>query len=401
MSLRVLRIFIVMAVVISILQLLYYPAVDSGESFTVLSSIQIPQGLLPSNISSYNPFQFFNYQDIPMSSLPNTGMDGHSSFPSAPRKKKVAFAITITKDGPYFDGAAVLAYSIHTAMNESKEFEAHLVAFVDPGVKHREGLEFLGYEIMEKQLPVPIEEIQGDFMREKIANNGCCGATELLKLYSYTLTDYYKVVHLDMDFIIVRNFDELLREPRSLLYTTDPNMMTPRSAAPPVQGGFLVVQPNMTVYNRLTDLVREGDFKRGGGWKSSRIGSFWGGMTIQGLLAYYYNVEEPPSESRAVDRCVYNTMVDTTPCREKSLSDISSGHFTICQKPWLCFLQSKHQLCGELHAEWFRQRAKAEVWLGVTPNPMPCERNGKRAGGKKAYHPIDLHGLKGFEEMQE
>lgn len=36
-------------------------------------------------------------------------------------------------------------------------------------------------------------------------DSGCCGASEFLKLWAYTLTDYHRVVHLDMDTIIYQN----------------------------------------------------------------------------------------------------------------------------------------------------------------------------------------------------
>jgi alpha-N-acetylglucosamine transferase len=35
--------------------------------------------------------------------------------------------------------------------------------------------------------------------------SGCCGADEFIKLHAYTLTDYHRVVHLDMDSIIYKN----------------------------------------------------------------------------------------------------------------------------------------------------------------------------------------------------
>ncbi len=47
----------------------------------------------------------------------------------------------------------------------------------------------------------------------------------------------------------------------------------------------------------------------------SKIGWFWGGMTVQGVLPYYYNKVAPPGGSQIVDRCYYNTMADTEPCR--------------------------------------------------------------------------------------
>jgi len=342
--------FIVICIVLSVLQLMYYPAMQGIES--IFNVREIKTNIPLTNSSSGTP--------LPLNEVITNIKEHKEPYPpiiqSTIKKKKIAFAITITQDGPYFDGAAVLSYSVHHALNESLKYEADLIAFVDPGVVHREGLRFLGYEVIEKELPVAVKDIEGDFMRGRIEKNGCCGAKELLKLYAFTLMDYHRVVHLDMDFIIVRNFDELFDEERQFLYTTDPNMMTGGSAAPPVQGGFLVIKPNMTTYQRLVGLVREGDFRPGSGWKGARIGHFWGGMTIQGLLAYYFKMEAQPEESRAVDRCVYNTMVDVPTCRAKELSEVSSGHFTICQKPWNCWKQHKHKLCGELHMEWFRQR---------------------------------------------
>ena len=63
--------------------------------------------------------------------------------------------------------------------------------------------------MLEKKLPVEVEEIQGKLLREKISSNGCCGGWELLKLYAWTLTEYHRVVHLDVDSLVLQNFDEL------------------------------------------------------------------------------------------------------------------------------------------------------------------------------------------------
>ena len=39
------------------------------------------------------------------------------------RKKRIAFAITLTKDGFFQDGAAVLAYSIYKVSKSNKNFK--------------------------------------------------------------------------------------------------------------------------------------------------------------------------------------------------------------------------------------------------------------------------------------
>lgn len=136
---------------------------------------------------------------------------------------------------------------------------------------------------MERDLPLRIEEIEGAFLREKIAKNGCCGASELLKLYAWLLTEYHRVVHLDMDSLVLQPMDELYdRDGVDFIYTCDYGMMTPGSKACPVQGGFFVLRPDPQIYAALVDVVREGDFREGSAWGGSGIGWFWGGMTIQG-----------------------------------------------------------------------------------------------------------------------
>ena len=55
-----------------------------------------------------------------------------------PKKKKIGYAITVTKDGHFVDGALVLGYSALKVHDESKgfhsEYEAELIAFVVPTV---------------------------------------------------------------------------------------------------------------------------------------------------------------------------------------------------------------------------------------------------------------------------
>ena len=125
-------------------------------------------------------------------------------------KKKVAYAITVTKDGPFLDGALVLGYAAKRVHDSSKGFnsiyDADLVAFVAPGVvQARPILEKHGWRILEKELPVELEDIVNKEYADKMRNSGCCGASEFLKLWAYTLIDYHRVIHLDMDSIIFQN----------------------------------------------------------------------------------------------------------------------------------------------------------------------------------------------------
>jgi hypothetical protein len=129
---------------------------------------------------------------------------------SAPIKKRIAYAITVTKDGPFLDGALVLGHSAKKVHDPSKgyvsNYDADLVAFVAPGVvKAKEILEANGWRVLERRVPVEIDEIVNRKYAELMRNSGCCGADEFLKLWAYTLTEYHRVVHLDMDSIIFNN----------------------------------------------------------------------------------------------------------------------------------------------------------------------------------------------------
>jgi hypothetical protein len=82
-----------------------------------------------------------------------------------------------------------------------------------------------------------------------------------------------------------------------------------------LQGGFLVIKPSLTDYQRLVSIVMEGHYKGSSAWGGTKIGWFWGGKTIQGLLAYYYQHVQDRGRGLRVDRCIYNTMADSDRCR--------------------------------------------------------------------------------------
>ncbi|CAM9666745.1 unnamed protein product, partial [Sphacelaria rigidula] len=63
---------------------------------------------------------------------------------------------------------------------------------------------------MEKDLPVAVEDIVDDFYRGFVVNSGCCGADEFVKLHAYTLTEYHRVLHLDVDTLLLHPMDELM-----------------------------------------------------------------------------------------------------------------------------------------------------------------------------------------------
>jgi hypothetical protein len=179
---------------------------------------------------------------------------GPSATVSTPsRPKKIAYAITVTKDGPFLDGALVLGYGVmklHGSSGHplyaqiptppSSQYEAELIAFVTPQIKvARHVLQAFGWTVLERPLPVTLDEIENKNYVERMKNSGCCGADEFLKLWAYALDPqvYLRVIHLDMDSVVFGSMDEIMNADQELLYTGDYNMQG-RSPVPPVQGEF-------------------------------------------------------------------------------------------------------------------------------------------------------------------
>lgn len=125
----------------------------------------------------------------------------------------IGFAVTITGCGkdPITEGAAVLKHSIHLASvhgNLGGKYDYKMYAIYHPsGIKCAKTLESLGYTLVERETPVAVKDIEGDYLRSKIEKNGCCGEKELVKLEAYTLTQHLVVVHLDLDTLILQPLD--------------------------------------------------------------------------------------------------------------------------------------------------------------------------------------------------
>lgn len=198
------------------------------------------------------------------------------------------------------------------------------------------------------------------------------------------------------------------------------NMHAPGRKYAPAQGGFLVIRPDMDVYNEYIAIVKKGDFRQGSGW-GGQVGAFYGGMTIQGLLPYYYDVLHPEAFVE-LNHCEFNQMCinprdkptvndvvngrcrtgeeNCEDCRSVPLERVATTHFTLCQKPWLCQAHDQDRiqsrLCRKLHHEWFRVRSDMEKsWgrTGVGPSPEWKQKDHFFGyctnGGGKGYIPIE------------
>lgn len=132
-----------------------------------------------------------------------------------PKATTIGFAVTITGCGsdPITEGAAVLQHSIHLASihgNMGGRYDYKLYAIYHPdGASCAMPLKDLGYTLLQRDTPVAVADIEGDFLRENIEKNGCCGEKELVKLEAYTLIDHPVVVHLDLDVLVLKPMDAL------------------------------------------------------------------------------------------------------------------------------------------------------------------------------------------------
>jgi hypothetical protein len=201
-----------------------------------------------------------------------------------------------------------------------------------------------------------------------------------------------------------------------LMFTKDYNVVAPKRHDKPYQGGFFMIKPSLDTYNNLINIVKEGDYHVKGGW-GKKVGPFYGGMTIQGLLPWYYEYIHTGT-SVELNRCVYNSMNDNPmlvrdngtsrcrtnqetceDCRKRPQNEVVTFHFTICQKPWNC-LQYRHRddnfsLCREMTNEWYSFRSQLEQSWG---------RGGKGPGQHKpeSYHGYcTQNGAKGYIPIEK
>lgn len=176
-----------------------------------------------------------------------------------------------------------------------------------------------------------------------------------------------------------------------LLCQQPDHLIAPERPYKAVQGGFLVLRPDMAVYSELVGIIKKG-IQKPGGW-GGLVGPFYGFMTIQGIIPYYYDVlHKNKNEAIELNRCIYNQMMDNPrdntandnpqakcrtnqeeceDCRTRPLEDIVSAHYTFCPKPWNCFPNDDDtielRLCRKLHHEWFRIRSELEQSWGRDP----------------------------------
>jgi hypothetical protein len=140
-------------------------------------------------------------------------------------KKSIAYAITITScpfnsttaatdtvvtdEATVVDGPAVLSHSIHQIHARSR-YTYQLYAFVHPeALTCTSALESLGYQILVRDVPINVSEIQSPRYKEQVEEYGCCGSRELLKLWAFTLVEHDIFVHTDTDVFFTQPLDHV------------------------------------------------------------------------------------------------------------------------------------------------------------------------------------------------
>jgi hypothetical protein len=390
----------------------------------------------------------FQNVHIPAIPHPSNHKPQSQSLPLA----TIAYAVSLTGCNAHLlgDGPAVLKHSIHLSsfpQHPKSQYAYKMFAFIHPAaVSCSEIFQTLGYETRITDTPVNVSDIRGDFLREYVVRSGCCGEKEYIKLYAYTLTQFPIVVHLDLDSLVLQPLDELfqamllpsnsttntttapavifglpLPESHQLeaFFTRDYNMVHLNHPHVGVQGGFLMVKPSMNAFEEYRQVILEGDFVNGVGWKG-KYGGYFGAQQIQGICSYFYDGLHPGTGVE-LNRCIYNSMADSPyqedksgndkcidgketceNCQNTPISKIKSVHFTLCQKPWQCPSETfDTHLCKEFHKEWFRIRFDFDQSMGIQGNNVgdhyrDVYKGYCKSSGGHGYIPISLsreHGI--------
>lgn len=316
-------------------------------------------------------------QPQPQSTTSSSNNDNNNKF-----NNTVAYAISLVKcndkqtsTAGLIDAALVLRHSIHnnSVRNPASgsKYDYHMVAIVhNQAVKCSSVLKKVGFDVRVVEPPVRRERIRGEYLRNTIQREWCCGhgasfnyyyycisstinpflthslclflfvcLDEFIKWYPYRMTEFPVVVHVDIDFLFLQPMDELYD---AIIYSKDTArgrkaresipMEFPKETAwpdrvdafitrdwpqvipgrtPGYQAGFLVARPDPTVWEELTSIVLEGNYSKGfgrdNGWGGMGYGGFVGAMAMQGLMAYYYDVVRRGTAVE-LNQCRYNWM---------------------------------------------------------------------------------------------
>lgn len=243
----------------------------------------------------------------------------------------VAYAVSLIKcgdkqsnDAGLVDAALVMRHSIHKISIRNYPESGSTYDYRMYALVHRQAescsqiLKDAGFQVvMIEESPVKPSEIQGEFLRNNIHTEWCCGADEFVKLYAYTLPEPL-LVHVDIDFAFLKPMDFLFdailypkdspegkkarsqipleRPEEELPDTIDafitrdwPQVIPGRKAL--YQAGFLVARRNPQAMEEAINVVREGNYVEGytlkNGWGAAGYGGFVGGKNARRVILHF------------------------------------------------------------------------------------------------------------------
>jgi hypothetical protein len=151
----------------------------------------------------------------------NFAQPGHDKIPQRNATATVAYAISLIKcgdkqsnDAGLVDAALVMRHSIHKISirnpRSQSSYDYKMYALV-----HKQAapcshvLKKAGFHVVIiEESPVQPNEIRGEYLRNNIELEWCCGSAEFIKLYATTLPEPI-VVHTDIDFVFLKPMDDL------------------------------------------------------------------------------------------------------------------------------------------------------------------------------------------------
>jgi hypothetical protein len=344
--------------------------------------------------------------------------------------QRIAFAAFVTglQGAAWEDAAAVMAHGIHEAARRSRhKIEAVALAPDSLPVSVENTLKAVGFDrVIKRPVPFQLEEIQDERTRREMAHvqgQGSKGSSfslleECIKYQAIGLTEYDRVLVLDLDTIILDPMDAIMDAKEDLVGTYDVAMEGGgRNVVPVVQGGFLLVRTNITDLEEIKRTSREGKFG-GSGWENSHIGYAYGGVGPQGMMSYHYHKDwelvvnqapgyrdpHPAEKERlfrefdpayktatsvpgkrflALDRRAYD-VIDTpftsaglkNEDKKTIMARLRSAHFTGgCAKPWVCTHRPQTLLCEGMTEAWWSLRTSLAASWGVEDTPH-CKQGG-------------------------
>ena len=272
------------------------------------------------------------------------------------------------------DNIAVQTSQVHR-FRDQMTHDVQLIAYLSNVTQHYVPFfHRLGWQTKIVELPIQPSDIRNAQIAKEVVTDGAIGIWEMLKLEAWRPSfDVEMIALVDTDIHFRQPFDKIFEPPwmaanATLGYTQGAWDIEK------VNGGYLVVRPDERSeadYHKIYEVLREGDFRPGSGWRGKGLGWTYGGRTMQGLLPYYYMRGEGVGRGSEMPRCNVNNMVNSDLCKPTKPEDVVSNHFTGgCMKPWQCGTP-QHPLCKALTTQWWEDVAVMETFLNL-PHRRRC-----------------------------